>query len=275
MTASESVTTAIDEAERQNRQQAIVMAAAAVVTSLIAAFVLLQILSGGDSTVQDTSVQSTGTAALDTSANDASSNDSPAIGSSSNDGSSNDGSGAVAFDGSDDSDEPTDASDTPSTADVIDYTAPDALVGDKAMTLRGMGDIAIGMSVAEAETAIGGTIIELEPDANGCAQTRIGGDLQSPVLMVVGTGEFSTSKIVRIDMVSGNATRSGIGIGSPAADVLNTYGERIEAIGETLTYVPSDEADADYRIVMNVVGDVVLSAHNGVLPYVNWDGCNS
>ncbi len=275
MLASESVTTAIDEAERQNRQQAIVMASVAVVVSLVAIFILLQFLGGGDESVTASNSSTAGTT----------------------EGAVSDDSGSVpddempfqdvgpAVDETDRANDtdpdaattPTVAPTDPATIDVSGYATPDTSVGDQAMTLRGMGDIALGMSVAEAETAIGGTIIEPPAIDSECTQTRIGGDLQSPVLMVIGTGDYSTRKIMRIDMVSGNTTRSGIGPGSLSTEVVEAYGERIEgsAAAGQLTYVPIDAADADYRIVLDVVGDVVLDARNGVFPYVTWDGCNS
>lgn len=263
--ASESVTTAIDEAERQNRQRALTMAAGAVVLSLIAAFALLQVLSGGDAPIAT---------ATET-------------GQSTNDTAPVDPEDAVAFDDNesvieesavptvDEPSPPTATSQSPSTIDVSGYATPDSPVGDQPMTLRGMGEIALGMTVSQAEAAIGGTIIEPAVEGTGCVQTRIGGDVQSPVLMIIGSGDFGSREIVRIDMVSGNATRSGIGIGSSASEVLDTYAERIDTTGDVLTYVPADAADADYRIVMNIVGDVVLSAHNGELPYTTSDGCDS
>lgn len=266
--ASESVTTAIDEAERQNRQRAITMAAGAVVFSLLTAFVLLQVFSGGDESI--TAATSAEPSTSDTPASDpedavAFDNDEPV--------------GDVVEEAADPSVDESPASmattQSPSSIDVSGYAAPDNPVGDQPMTLRGMGDVALGMTVAEAEAAIGGTIIEPTVDGSGCVQTRIGGDALSPVLMVIGTGDFGSREIVRIDMVSGNSTRSGIGIGSLASEVIDTYGERIEINGDILTYVPADEADADYRIVLDIVGDVVLSARAGELPYATWIGCES
>lgn len=270
MLASESVTTAIDEAERQNRQQAIVVASVAVVLSLVATFILLQLLSGGDNSIATTTTSNS--AALDDTSG------------SPDDGVTFGGSKGGATDEADVNETVESAATTsapavatdPATIDVNGFATPDSPVGVQPMTLRGMGEIALGMTVTEAQTAIGGTIIEPEASDADCTQTRIGGDVLSPVLMVIGSGDFADRKIMRIDMVSGNATRSGIGLGSLSAEVIEAYGERIDgdAGAGQLTYVPADEADADYRIVLDIVGDVVLDARNGVLPYVNWDGCN-
>ena len=268
--ASESVTTAIDEAERQNRQRAIVLAGVAVVLSLLAAFVLVQIVSAGDDPVA-TTVATSADGASDGIEADVSSGsaDFDQGGSTSTDETNE----AVEITGGTDASLPTATTDDPSTIDVSGFATPESPLGNEAMTLRGMGAIDLGMSVTEAEAAIGGTIIEPSNIDAECVQTRIGGDSLSPVLMILGTGDFSSRTIVRIDMVSGNTTRSGIGIGSPSSEVHATYGENIQGVGELLAYVPNDVADADYRIVMDIVGDVVLEARNGLLPYVDWAGC--
>ncbi|MEE9414211.1 MAG: hypothetical protein V3V01_02930 [Acidimicrobiales bacterium] len=165
----------------------------------------------------------------------------------------------------------------------VKAVAPPAVtVGDQPMALRSMGLLEIGMTVAQAEEAIGGTIIEPDYSAD-CHQTTIGGDPLSPILMVIGTGNFGGRRITRIDMVAGNATRSGIGIGSTKIDVITTYETRIEVSPlsadasqgyEYLTFVPADTADAEFRIVMETSGDNVVAIRNGSLPWVEWpQGC--
>ncbi len=259
--ASVSVTSAIELAEQQNRQQAIYMAGAAVIAFLLLSFVALQFLLGDDADV-------TSTAGADP---DASAQ-----------------SGAFAFD--DDTITPeasaTGAEETPvepadpvagagvetTVADepAIEYLLPSILPGDEPMTLRGMGPMQIGMTVAEIEETIGGTIVEpANIDTLDCVQTSIGGDLGSPVLTLVGSTGFADRRLARIDMVAGHATRSGIGIGSTVDDVRETYGERIETTGPTMVYVPTDSADAAYRIVIDTVGGEVTGVRNGELPWVS------
>ncbi len=251
-TAAVNVTTAIIEAERENRRRAMTFGVVAVVVALFFAFVLLQLLSGDDTTTttdqQDAAVVSTS----DESADPVSSGEPEVT--------------AVGID-------PTTQPESRQEPVAID--PPDVLVGSEPMTLRGMGVITIGMSVAEAEEALGGTIIAPTIDAR-CVQTTIGGDANSPILMVVGGGDFASRTIARLDMVDGNATRSGIGIGSTSIDVITTYAERIETSGSTLTFVPADSADAEYRIVMETIDDVVVSVRNGQVPWVTQDnGCEN
>ena len=65
--------------------------------------------------------------------------------------------------------------------------------------------------------------------------------------------------------------------------MLEAYGDRIAAsphpydaspTSEYLTYVPTDPADADYRLIMETHDDMVVGIRAGVLPAVEWiEGC--
>lgn len=259
-TGTSAVAAAVEEAERENRRRATKLAGWAVLGVVAVALIaLVGTKAFGDGAAVVTSVE-TATTAIPVAAEEP-----PSVG----------------FEEPAEPEESTEKIqpeiETPRAPD-----PPDVTVGDQPMALRSMGLLEIGMTVAQAEEAIGGTIVEPDYSAD-CHQTIIAGDPSSPTLMIIGTGDFERRRITRIDMVAGNATRSGIGIGSTKIDVITTYETRIQADPrgpdsaqgeEYLTFVPADEADSDYRIVMETSADTVTAVRNGALPWVEWvNGC--
>lgn len=157
-------------------------------------------------------------------------------------------------------------------------------IGDQPLALRGMGVVQVGMTVAQAEAALGGPIEEYA-GLETCTYGGVAGDPSTPRFMILfDEGEdFSTGTIVRIELLEGQQTLSGIGIGSTRDEVLAAYGANIVASphnytsdqgGEYLTYVPTDGVDAQFRLVMETLDDRVTQVRSGLLPAVEWvEGC--
>ena len=90
-------------------------------------------------------------------------------------------------------------------------------------------------------------------------------------------------RVARIDIESPSVitTRSGAGIGSTTADIIDLFGERIvvepgasSAGGDRLAFVPADEKDANLRILFDTNAEgVVVSFRTGQLPEVELAGC--
>jgi hypothetical protein len=159
-----------------------------------------------------------------------------------------------------------------------------APTGTQPLTLRGMGSVTLGMSVAEAEEALHATLELGTPASEGCYYANDPTDVLSPLFMVLtSNGDPLDGKIVRIELGEEHTTRSGIHRGSTRAEVLSAYGDRIVASphpygsgpgSEYLTYVPADATDAEYRLVFETVDDRVVAIRAGLLPAVEWiEGC--
>ena len=80
----------------------------------------------------------------------------------------------------------------------------------------------------------------------------------------------------------GQLTRSNVGIGSTAGEVLEAYGQQIEAQPaadgdpnkELLVFVPVDEADQVHRLVFEMQDDLVISVRTGLAEFAVTDpGC--
>ncbi|MGI9603716.1 MAG: hypothetical protein ACR2QE_17670 [Acidimicrobiales bacterium] len=160
--------------------------------------------------------------------------------------------------------EPTASSTTTTIAGCTD----DALIGGTVSTV-GFDDITFGMTVVSAETASG---VCLEPDRpinNDCYYVLpVPGPDGVAFLVTEGT-------IERIDVFAGSVTtRSGLGLGSSEQDVVDrfgaglTIGQHPSGAGNELVFVPSDEADAAFRVIFETDGTVVTGFRSGRVPQV-------
>lgn len=159
-------------------------------------------------------------------------------------------------------------------------------VGESPLTIRGMGPVRVGMTVSEAEAALGSAITEVSTPVGECRYGVVADGGPSPDLMIlVSDGDFASGTIVRIELTARtHATGSGITLGSTADEVMAAYGERIVATPHAdrvgpddlyLTFVPFDPADADYRMVMETTDGAVTAIRGGLMPAVEWtEGCS-
>lgn len=167
----------------------------------------------------------------------------------------------------------------------VDLAVDNGVLSDQVLLLRGIGPVSTGMTLAQAEAALGSPLVSTAGAPNeSCFYVVSEVDSNSPRLMVVtGVDGFGENVIARIELLEGQQTASGIRIGSTKAEVLAAYGDQIEATphkytsdegGEYLTFVPNDPPDANYRLVMEVLDDQVTQIRSGLLPAVEWvEGC--
>jgi hypothetical protein len=177
-------------------------------------------------------------------------------------GTTPDGSTTTAVDGS--------STTTSTTADVPGQS--NLSVDDEISTI-GLGPVFVGMTVAEA-TQAAGTPLEPEGAVRGRCTFYRAADFADPVSWLV-----AFDRIAAIHVESGPiTTRSGLGIGTPAQQVRDTFGDQIQerpspsdpAVTE-LVFVPVDENEARQRVIFEVDGSgSVVRFRSGQLPEVEY-----
>lgn len=146
------------------------------------------------------------------------------------------------------------------------------------VTLLGIGDLKIGMTLEEAATALDLPLVPIGSNLSGeCAYYQPDTQAQALGLMVV------DDRVIRIDIWQGStlATVSGLGIGDSEDDVLAIYPDQIEPTpnpytqGKFLTLVPDDAEFSLYRLVFEIDAQgKIVQYRTGQFPAVTWpDGC--
>ena len=139
----------------------------------------------------------------------------------------------------------------------------------------GLDTVDFGMTVSQAEEASGHEMVPCEPVGECYRVVAAGAPPGISFLVHEGT-------IERIDIVDGPIeTRSGIGIGTAAGRPEELWPDQIEreqldADTVDLVFVPTDENDAEFRVVFTAVGDEIASMRAGRMPMVlEADPCGS
>jgi hypothetical protein len=149
---------------------------------------------------------------------------------------------------------------------------------DVGVTPRGLGPLRIGLPLAAADSALGGTLGEPAGAAPGstCAYVPWAGAPPGVRVMV------EEGVIARIDVDSvGAATDAGVRVGDPEARVREAYAGRVTETphkyvpgARYLTVVPSAAADSAYRLVFETDGARVTRYRAGRRPPVEYvEGC--
>ncbi|MDE0066100.1 MAG: hypothetical protein OXN44_04410 [Acidimicrobiaceae bacterium] len=158
-------------------------------------------------------------------------------------------------------------------AQVVAGVADDAvpqLGSNSSISTVGLGVVSFGLTVPNAAEASGSAMIACEP-VGECYYV-------SPAASPGGISFLvHASTIERVDIVNGPiTTRSGIGIGTSAEHLVNTFGDKLErqvidADTVNLIFVPSDASDADFRVVFTVENGVVTTFRSGRMPMILQD----
>ncbi len=153
-------------------------------------------------------------------------------------------------------------------ADSTTTTAPvPNLSPNDSVSTVGLGEVDFGMTVRQAESAAGTTMIPCGPIGECYRVTPA--EAPEGISFVVTAGT-----IERVDIASGPiTTRSGVGIGTEEERIIELFGDQIEtAINDDssvdLIFVPQDEQDADFRVVFTIRDGVVETFRSGRVPQV-------
>lgn len=160
--------------------------------------------------------------------------------------------------------------------DAETVSQPAALTSASIVTLRALGPVRIGMSVAEASEAAG---LELRRDlgrssTDSCYHVNAGPTMRGVSFMVVN----DLIRRINIDPPSPVATRSGVGIGTTASNLREVYSDNIQradsaaAGGQGWAFVPNDEFDDDFRIYFEIEAGSVARYRLGSRPSVDSPG---
>lgn len=147
---------------------------------------------------------------------------------------------------------------------------PPTLKESSKVSTVGLDTVQFGMTVAEAQEAAGTLLV---PTASiGACYHVVPEEAPEGIVFMVLNGT-----IERVDVNSGPVTtRSGIGIGSSDADVVDLFGERIErevrADGAVdLIFVPQDANDKAFRVVFRVTDGRVSALKAGRVSHIMAD----
>ena len=140
------------------------------------------------------------------------------------------------------------------------------LTNAASLSTGGLGPVAIGMSLSEAEEAARVSFVLSPGGSESCRS-------YSPASGAVGVSFiFNGEKLVRIEILSGPIkNRSGYGLGSSKLEIMNAFGERIQesASGDNISYVPVDKKDLEKRVIWQVdENDIVTSLRSGIVPHI-------
>ena len=145
------------------------------------------------------------------------------------------------------------------------------------VSIRGYGPIEAGMTVAEAEKAMGRAFDRSEALENGCHMIRLTGDSGTgPLFMVV------DGKIARVDVTApGIQTNHTVAVGDDEAKIAKVYPERITVsphkytAGHYVTVGPRTDADSGFELVFETDSQRVTRYRAGRLPEVEYvEGCS-
>lgn len=159
-------------------------------------------------------------------------------------------------------------------------TSPTAQLSNQSkLTLNSIGNVHVGMTLAEASKAAGIPLISEEPvpESRQCNYAAPQPGIEGLDFMLDG------DRIVRINVTgkSSISTLSGAKIGDTEARIKSLYPGQIKVTahafvseGHYLTVVPKDAKDQAYRLIFETDGDRVTSFRSGKLPQVSWvEGC--
>jgi hypothetical protein len=147
------------------------------------------------------------------------------------------------------------------------------------LLLNGIGDIPIGLTVAETAKAAGVKLVSLDSSSpkDACYYVKPQ-DLRDVGFMVI------DGKVARVDVWSKSkvTTLRGAKIGDSEARIKSLYLGQINvtpheylAGGHYLTFTPKDKADKNYRLVFETDGKRVTQMRSGKLPEVSYiEGCS-
>lgn len=147
---------------------------------------------------------------------------------------------------------------------------------DSTAHASGFGPVRAGMTLAEAEQALGAPLAPLGSLTEPCHYVAVDGHPGLTFMVIDG-------RIARLDVRQQGTARTaeGAGIGDAEERIYALYPGRVEVQphkyvdGHYLIVTPEAPADSTYRMIFETDGKRVTSYRTGRLPEVGWvEGCS-
>ena len=153
------------------------------------------------------------------------------------------------------------------TTELVELTGLPEFTSDSSVTTVGIDELVFGMTVSQANIAVGGEFVPVGETNNECFLVRpAGGPLGVQLTVTQGT-------IERVDITNPDiTTRSGAGVGLTEQDLADLFGASLttqpSGAGNQVIFTPSDAADAQFRVIFETDGEIVTSFRSGRVPQV-------
>ena len=168
------------------------------------------------------------------------------------------------------------SSSSSTTAPAADSTTPTTTAAQPRLDLRGLGAVRVGMTLPDASKALGLPLEPVTPGTDECTVYAPRSGLDGVSFLVAG------GTVARVDITAGaTSTTEGLALGQSEAEAQGRYQNRLVVSdhdfllgGHYLTLVPTERADAGFRLVAETDGRRVTALRAGRLPEVErTEGC--
>ncbi|MEH1839935.1 MAG: hypothetical protein V7L20_14485 [Nostoc sp.] len=151
------------------------------------------------------------------------------------------------------------------------------LTNQSKLSINGIGQVRVGMTVSQASKAAGTKLVG-DPPNNNCYYVKPQNEPKNLSFMV------TEGRISRVDVQQNTqiTTLKGAKIGDTEAQIKSLYPGQIKVTphkyvqgGHYLTLIPKDRADQKYRVIFETDGKRVTQFRSGKLPEVEFvEGCS-
>lgn len=154
------------------------------------------------------------------------------------------------------------------TTEAPDFSGTPEFDSTSSVSTVGIDVVIFGMTIAQAENALGGTLVPIDAISGPCFRVRPGGGPAGIELTV------TSGTIERVDITNPDiTTRSGAGVGMTEDALFALFGERLTSTprsggGNTIVFTPADEGDNAFRVIFETDGAAVTSFRSGRVPQV-------
>ncbi|MEH2372693.1 hypothetical protein [Nostoc sp.] len=151
------------------------------------------------------------------------------------------------------------------------------LTNQSKLSINGIGQVRVGITVSQARKAAGTQLIGDSPNKS-CYYVKPQNEPKNLFFMV------TKGRISRVDVRQNTqiTTLKGAKIGDTEAQIKSLYSGQIQVTphkyvqgGHYLTFIPKDRANQNYRVVFETDGKRVTQFRSGKLPEVEFvEGCS-